>query len=34
MDCLTEEIMLDVLNCAKKVFKKGITGTIILGDKL
>ena len=34
MDCLTEEIMLDVLNCAKKVFKKGITGTIVLGDKL
>lgn len=34
MDCLTEEIMLDVLNCAKKVFKKGLTGTIILGDKL
>ena len=34
MDCLTEEIMLDVLNCAKRVFKKGLTGTIILGDKL
>lgn len=34
MDCLTEEIMLDVLNCAKRVFKKGVTGTIVLGDKL
>ena len=34
MDCLTEEIMLDVLNCAKRVFKKGLTGTIVLGDKL
>ena len=34
MDALTEEMMLDILNVAKVVFKKGLTGTIILGDKL
>jgi hypothetical protein len=34
MDVLTEEMMLDILNIAKVVYKKGLTGTIILGDKL
>jgi len=34
MDVLTEEMMLDILNVAKVVFKKGLTGVIILGDKL
>jgi len=34
MDVLTEEMMLDILNVAKKVYKKGVTGVIILGDKL
>lgn len=34
MDCLTEEMMLDILNTAKVVFKKGVKGVIVLGDKL
>jgi hypothetical protein len=34
MDCLTEEMMLDILNTAKVVFKKGLKGVIVLGDKL
>ena len=34
MDVLTEEMMLDILNVAKVVFKKGLTGIIVLGDKL
>ena len=33
MDILTEEILTDCLNEAKVVYKKGLTGTIILGDK-
>lgn len=33
MDTVTEEILLDALNEAKIVFKNGITGTLILGDK-
>lgn len=33
MDCLTEEMLLDALNLAKIVFKNGLTGTLILGDK-
>jgi len=33
MDLITNELLLDSLNLAKKVFKNGITGTIILGDK-
>jgi hypothetical protein len=33
MDTITEEILLDALNEAKIVFKNGIKGTIILGDK-
>lgn len=33
MDLLVSEILLDCLNLAKIVFKKGLTGTYILGDK-
>lgn len=33
MDVLTEEILTDCLNLAKVVYKKGLTGTLILGDK-
>ena len=33
MDLVTQGILLDSLNQAKIVFKKGLTGTIILGDK-
>jgi hypothetical protein len=32
MDTLVREILTDSLNVAKKVFKKGITGSTILGD--
>jgi deoxyhypusine synthase len=34
MDCLTEEMMLDILNVGKIVYRKGLTGVIVLGDKL
>lgn len=33
MDVITEEILLDCLNQAKIVYKNGLTGTLILGDK-
>ncbi len=33
MDLIVNEILLDSLNLAKVVFKNGLTGTIILGDK-
>lgn len=33
MDTVTEEILLDALNEAKVVFKNGLTGTLILGDR-
>lgn len=33
MDLVLNEILLDSLNCAKVVYKKGLTGTLILGDK-
>ena len=33
MDLVTQGILIDSLNQAKIVFKKGLTGTIILGDK-
>ena len=33
MDVLTEEILTDCLNLAKIVYKNGLTGTLILGDK-
>ena len=34
MDLVVREILLDSLNCAKIVYKDGLTGTLILGDKL
>lgn len=33
MDLVVNEILLDCLNLAKSVFKNGLTGTIVLGDK-
>jgi hypothetical protein len=33
MDMIVNEILLDSLNQAKIVWKEGLTGTIILGDK-
>jgi hypothetical protein len=33
MDLIACEMLLDSLNQAKKTFKKGLEGTIILGDK-
>jgi predicted nuclease with TOPRIM domain len=33
MDTITAELLIDSLNVAKVVYKKGLTGTIILGDK-
>lgn len=33
MDLIVNEILLDCLNLAKIVFKKGLTGTLILGNK-
>jgi len=33
MDLVTSEILVDALNTAKTVYKNGLTGTIILGDK-
>ncbi len=33
MDTITEEMLTDCLNLAKIVYKKGLTGTLILGDK-
>jgi hypothetical protein len=32
MDLVTTEILLDCLNIGKVVFKKGLKGTLILGD--
>lgn len=34
MDLLTREMLLDILNLTKIVYKKGFTGTLILGDRL
>lgn len=34
MDLMTREILLDILNVSKIVYKKGVTGTLVLGDKL
>ena len=34
MDLLTREMLLDILNLTKVVFKNGFTGTLILGEKL
>jgi len=33
MDLVVNEILLDCLNTAKIVFKNGLTGTLILGEK-
>lgn len=33
MDLIVNEMLLDCLNLAKVVFKNGLEGTIILGDK-
>ena len=33
MDLIVNEILLDSLNLAKSVYKNGLTGTLILGDK-
>ena len=33
MDLVTREILMDSLDCAKIVYKEGLTGTLILGDK-
>jgi hypothetical protein len=32
MDLLVVEILLDALNCGKVVYRKGLKGTLILGD--
>lgn len=34
MDLMQREVCYDLLNLAKYVFKKGLTGTIVLGDRL
>lgn len=34
MDLLTREILIDILNLSKIVYKNGISGTLILGEKL
>lgn len=34
MDLMTREMLLDILDMCKIVYKKGITGTLILGDRL
>jgi hypothetical protein len=34
MDLMTREILLDILNLTKIVYRKGISGTLILGDRL
>ncbi len=34
MDLMTREMLLDILNLSKIVYKNGISGTLILGDRL
>jgi hypothetical protein len=34
MDLMTREILMDILNLSKIVYKKGISGTIVLGERL
>ena len=34
MDLMTREMLLDILDVCKVVYKKGITGTLVLGDRL
>ena len=33
MDIMTREMLLDILDVSKIVYKKGLTGTLVLGDK-
>jgi hypothetical protein len=33
MDLVTDEMLLDCLNVAKKVYKNGISGVLILGEE-
>ena len=33
MDVMTKEMLIDILNVCKVTFKKGITGSLVLGDK-
>jgi len=33
MDTLVTSILVDAMDVAKKVWKKGLTGVLILGDK-
>jgi hypothetical protein len=33
MDTVVEEVLLDALNLAKIVYRNGLQGTLILGDK-
>jgi hypothetical protein len=34
MDLMTRDMLVDILNISKIVYKNGITGTLVLGDKL
>jgi hypothetical protein len=34
MDLVLQEILTDSLNCGKIAYSKGLTGTLILGNKL
>jgi len=34
LDLMTREMLLDILNLTKTIYKKGITGTLILGERL
>ena len=34
MDLMTREILIDLLDSAKTAFKKGLTGTLVLGERL
>lgn len=34
MDLIQREVCYDLLNLAKSVFKKGLTGTIVLGERM
>jgi hypothetical protein len=34
MDLITREMLIDILNTAKIVYKKGLSGVIVIGDKL
>ncbi len=34
MDLMTRDMLIDIINISKIVYKKGISGTLVLGDKL